>query len=136
MATAAMLERLAEYKDQKDGLLKEVGNLDGITPFGNRVLVAIYVAPARMKSGLYRTSGQLKEDIYQGTVGLVVRKGPTAFVDDAKTAFNGDKADIGDWVMFRPGDGKRIQFNGVDCRWIEDLDIDGKIEDPELITYR
>ena len=65
-----------------------------------------------------------------------MKKGPTAFIDDDRNAFKGVVADLGDWVVFRPGDGKRIQFNGVDCRWLEDLDIDGRISDPEIITYR
>jgi len=136
MASVAMLERLSKYEDPKDGLLKELGDID-VDAFGNRVLVAIYVGPEKdKKSGLFRTPGALKEDIYQGTVGLVVKKGPTAFIDDDRNAFKGVVADLGDWVVFRPGDGKRIQFNGVDCRWLEDLDIDGRISDPEIITYR
>src|SRR5262245_18401838 len=136
MASVAMLERLSKYEDPKDGLLKELGDIDD-EAFGNGVLVAIYVGPEKdKKSGLFRTPGALKEDIYQDTVGLVVKKGPTAFIDDDRNAFKGVVADLGDWVVFRPGDGKRSQFNGVDYRWLEDLDIDGRISDPEIITYR
>jgi|SRR5215475_4820088 len=137
MASIATLERLAKYDDPKEGLFKELGDISAIEAFANRLLVAIYIGPEYDKrTKLFRAPGALKEDIYQGTVGLIVKKGPTAFVDDEKHVFNDCKAEIGDWVMFRPGDGKRIQFNGVDCRWLEDLDIDGKIGDPEIITYR
>lgn len=137
MASVAMLERLAQAKDPKDGLLSALGDLSGIDLLANRLLVAIYIAPEKTKGGLYRATQSIKEDVFQGSVGLVVKKGAMCFQDDdaSKTYFHGEDVDIGEWVVFRPGDGKRVQINGVDCRFIEDIQIDMRIADPEIITH-
>lgn len=137
MASLAVLERLSKADDPKKALLKELGDTSAVGELmGARILVAIYVGPEKMKSGLYRPQSQLKEDIFQGVVGLVIKKGPVAFTNDDKNDFHGQTVNVGDWVTFRPGDGKRIQINGVDCRLIEDVLIDMKISDPELITHQ
>jgi co-chaperonin GroES (HSP10) len=137
MASVAMLERLSQAKDPKDGLLSALGDLSEIDLIGNRLLVAIYIAPEKTKGGLFRATQSIKEDVFQGSVGLVVKKGALCFQDDeaSKTYFHGENVEIGEWVVFRPGDGKRVQINGVDCRFIEDIQIDMRIADPEIITH-
>lgn len=136
MASAALLQRLAQSEDPKRALLREIGDVSGVSLLSARILVAIYVGPEKMKSGLYRPHSQLKEDIWQGTVGLVLKKGPSAFVDDQHHKFHGQNIEIGQWVTFVPGEGKRVQINGVDCRIIEDTLINMVVEDPELITHQ
>lgn len=137
MARVATLERLSTATDPKSALMKEVGDLSKIELLSNRVLVAIYIAPEKTKGGIIRTTGALKEDIFQGTVGLVVKKGKTAFKDEPelKTYFHDQDVQVGDWVVFRPGDAKRIQINGVDCRMVEDTLLDMVVTDPEIITH-
>ena len=141
MPDVAVLRRLSEAADPISAIRRELPDLSGVRVMGGKVLVALYVGPERdKKSGLYRTPSQLKEDVYQGTVGLVLRHGPGSFQDGwrdgSRFEFGGFRAEIGEWAIFRPGDGKRIQFNGVDCRWIWDCDIDATTPDPEIITYR
>lgn len=138
MASVAVLERLSRAEDPKAALVSEVGDLSGVEIMSNRVLVAIYIAPEKMKSGLLRASQTIAEDIFQGVVGLVLKKGGMAFKDDdaSKTYFYGQDAKIGQWVVFRPGDAKRIQLNGVDCRFVEDIMIDMTVESPEIVTHR
>lgn len=137
MARVAVLEELARATNPKLALKTKLGDLTKIELLSNRVLVAVYVAPEKTKGGIIRSTGALKEDIWQGTVGLVVKKGKTAFKDepDSKNYFHGQDVAIGDWVVFRPGDAKRIQINGVDCRMVEDTLLDMVIENPELITH-
>lgn len=138
MASVATLERLARAVDPKEALITEVGDLSGVQIMSNRILVAIYIAPEKTKGGILRASQTIAEDIFQGTVGLVLKKGGMAFKDDdaSKTYFHGQDAKVGEWVVFRPGDAKRIQINGVDCRFVEDIMIDMVVSDPELITHR
>lgn len=136
MASAALLERLSEAKDPKAALIKEIGKLDGIQIMGPKLLVGIYIAPAKMASGLYRATQSIKEDVWQGTVGVVLKKGAQAFKDDQNNKFNGQDIPLHSWVVFRPGDARRVQINGVDCRFIEDTLIDLVIDDPELITHK
>jgi hypothetical protein len=137
MARVAVLEELANAADPKKALMAKVGDLSGVSLMANRLLVAIYVAPEKTKGGIIRTTGSLKEDIWQGSVGLVLKKGPAAFEDDPRVNiyFYGQDANVGDWVAFRPGDARRVQINGVDCRYIEDALIDMIVESPEVVTH-
>lgn len=134
----AVLERLSKAVNPKLALMNEVGDLSNEIIMGNRVLVAIYIGPEKTKGGIIRTTTSLKEDVYQGAVGLVIKLGGTAFRDEpeTKTYFYNQKASVGQWVVFRPGDGKRIQINGVDCRMIEDTLIDMIVDNPEIVTHR
>lgn len=138
MASVATLEKLSRASDPKQALINEVGDLSKIELMSNKVLVAIYIAPEKTKGGIIRSTGSLKEDVWQGTVGLVLKKAKLAFKDDeaTKTYFHDQDVKVGDWVVFRPGDAKRVQLNGVDCRFVEDVTIDMIIDDPEIVTQK
>jgi len=138
MATVATLEKLSRAVNPKIALITEVGDLSGIKLMANRVLVGIYIAPEKTQGGIIRATQTIKEDVWQGVVGLVLKKGETSFKDEpeTKTFFHGQNVEVGDWVVFRPGDAKRIQINGVDCRMVEDVLVDLVIDDPEKITHR
>jgi len=101
--------------------------------FNNQVLVAVYVRPKKTASGIYLPDAVSDEDKYQGKVGLVVAKGPTAFVDDEGNWFKDVSVDVGDWVIFRPSDGWSITINNVLCRIIDDTLIRGKIDRPDRV---
>lgn len=133
---AAMIYELSLSNNVKDDTLKAVGDLKKLSLFSGRVLVAIYISPSKTKGGIILTDKAKQEDVYQGQVGLVLKKGPLAFRDDEVTKFHGQDVQVGEWVAFRPGDGKRIQINGVDCRIIEDTAIDAIVDDPTIVTYR
>lgn len=137
MARVAVLEEIAKASDPRKVLMSKVGDLKGVELMGNRVLVAIYVAPEKTSGGIIRPTSQLKEDIFQGSVGLVLKMGPAAFEDDGRinVYFYGQSARVGEWVVFRPGDARRVQINGVDCRFVEDSLIDMVVSDPECITH-
>lgn len=138
MATVATLEKLSRASNPKLALITEVGDLSKVSLMANRVLVAIYIAPEKTQGGIIRATQTIKEDIWQGVVGLVLKKGATAFKDEpeTKTLFHGQDVALGDWVVFRPGDARRVQINGVDCRFVEDVLIDMVIQDPEILTHR
>lgn len=142
---AAKLMEIAQSSDPREGLLSAVGDLSKINVLSGRVLVAIYIAPEALKSGindkgekfqLLRTQAAVKEDVWQGCVGLVLKKGAMAFKDDEINKFHGQDVKVGEWVTFRPGDAKRIQLNGVDCRIVEDTVLDMVIDDPEIVTHQ
>ena len=134
----AVLERLSQAKDQRKEILAAIGDLSKIELLGNRVLVGIYIEPEKTSGGIILSTGTIKESVWQGTVGLVLKKGPQAFVDEpeTKTYFHDQNVNVGDWVVFRPGDAKRIQINGIDCRMVEDTLIDMIVDDPNCITHR
>lgn len=137
MPAVAMLHET----DPREAILKKVGTLDGVEVFGNDILVAIYKRPEKTKSGLILTANTLNEDVHQGKVGLVLKMGPTSYLDDEGNKFRDIKE--GDWVVFRPTDGWRVTLNTlqgtyskddtVDCRIVSDLSIRSRVSDPDLV---
>ncbi len=138
MARTATLEKLSQSKDQRKEIMDSVGDLSGIQLLSNRILVGIYIEPERTSGGIILTNKTVTESIWQGTVGVVLKKGATAFQDEpaSNTFFHGQNVEVGDWVVYRPGDARRVQVNGVDCRMVEDSLIDMIIDRPDCITHR
>lgn len=133
------IERLADaesFAKQADLMREMVGDLSKIDVMGNRVLVGIYIEPSR-KGNIFLAKDTLKESVYQGTVGLVLKLGKQAFKDDPenKVFFHGQVVKEGDWVAFRAGDAKRCQIKGIDSRMVEDTLIDMRIDNPNIITH-
>lgn len=135
---AAEIYKIADADDPTKEMLKAVGDLSGFALNGARVLVWPYIRARKTKGGIILSDKSVKEDLYQGAVGYVLKTGPLAFKDDPKQNINfaGFEAKAGDWVSFSPGEGKRIQINGVDCRLFEDSLILMRVADPETITHR
>lgn len=119
--------------DPKNALLKQVGDLSSIDIFNNAVLVALYVRPQRTKSGLYLTDKYTDEDRIQGKAGLIIKMGPSAFVDESGNWFKDVKIGLNDWVIFRPSDGWSVSVNGISCRLIDDTAIRGRIATPDMV---
>lgn len=120
-------------RDPKEVLRDSIGSgLDGVQLFANQVLVAIYVRPEKTRGGIIVTEKYRDEDKFQGKVGLVVLKGPKAFVGDDDW-FDGVSVDVGEWIVFRPSDGWQVEVNGVPCRVLQDVSVRGKIPDPDRV---
>jgi len=98
----------------------------------SQVLVAGYIRPAKTKGGIYLTDKVIEEDRYQGNIGMVIGLGKGAFKDDAVAKFNGDKLEVGDWVMYVPADGVAVFINEVPCRLFSDTRILMKVDNPEI----
>lgn len=122
---------MASSSDAKATLRSAVGSLSGIEVLHNLVLVATYVKPERTAGGIFLPDKSKDEDRYQGKVGLVLARGPIAFKDDAYNNFGGSEADVGDWVVYWPSDGREMFLNGVSCRLLEDKHIRMRIGKPE-----
>lgn len=116
--------------DPKDALFKAVGDLSGYEIFHNQILVAIYVRPEKTAGGIIRPNQNVEEDEYQGKVGLVVKAGPTAFLDSDDLDFQGQTVKVGDWVVFRTGDGWQLTIRDTACRILTDRTIRMRIKNP------
>lgn len=101
--------------------------------FHNRLLVATYARPDKTAGGLYLPEVTRKEDEYQGIVGLVVKKGPGAFVDEPGVNFHGKDVQVGDWVVYSVRAGRAISMRGIHCRIIEDSHIDMIVSQPDMV---
>jgi co-chaperonin GroES (HSP10) len=132
----------AATHDPKSALLDAAGDLTDYQVAGNLVLVATYIQPEKTKGGILLPDGSLAEDRFQGKVGLVLKTGPAAFVNEPKLGINfyGLKFESGEWVIYRPSDGMELfirdrrQVNvGLPCRLIEDSLLKAGVSDPSLI---
>jgi len=119
--------------DPAELIKKKAGNLKDFTLFGNHVLIGVYERPEQTKSGLYLSDQTRGEDKHQGKAGLVLKKGPFAFVSDANYDFKGQNVEVGDWVAIFVSDGRQIVINGQLCRICEDQYIRMKIPAPDVV---
>lgn len=120
--------------DPKDEILEEIGAmLPHIEVLGASVLVAVYKRPERTKSGLYLADRTREEDNFQGKVGLVLRCGELAFVDDATHRFGERKPKHGDWIVFQVGDTFGIELGERRCRFVEDVHVKAIIPRPDMV---
>jgi co-chaperonin GroES (HSP10) len=139
MTTTAMLHEI----DPRVDLQNRIGNIEDIEIFHNQILVATYIRPEKTLGGLILPNSTRDEDKYQGKVGLVIAKGPEAFVDDTITQFRGQNVNIGDWIFYRMSDGWQFTIKGNPtrdnpkgewhCRMLIDRDIKGKIPHPDRL---
>ena len=125
--------RMEHSDDPAETIRKEMGDINDIEIFHNQVLVAIYIRPEKTKSGLYLSAQTRDEDKYQGKVGLIIKKGPTAFVDKDGEWFSGLDIKEGDWIVFRPSDGWNVTVNGTLCRMLDDMSVRARIENPDQV---
>lgn len=120
-------------QDPKKKLREEVGDVTPFEIFNNQILVAIYVRPQKTKAGIFLPDQMRDEDKIQGKVGLVIKKGPSAFVDEGNEWFKDVTVEEDDWVVFRPSDGWSITVNNVLCRIIDDTAVRGKVDAPDRV---
>lgn len=119
--------------DPAESIRNEMGDISSVEVFNNQVLVAVYIRPQKTKSGIILTNQTTDEDRYQSKVGLVLKKGPQAFEDISGQWFDGLNIEEGDWIVFRPSDGWNITVNNVLCRIIDDVNIRGRVDQPDRV---
>lgn len=122
---------MAHETDPREKIRADIGDISEFEVFHNHVLVAIYKRPEKTKSGIFLTDTNREEDKYQSKVGLILKWGEAAFVPDGQW-FNGVEFAEGDWIVFKPSDGWPVNVNGVDCRMLEDTNIRGRIQQPDM----
>lgn len=129
----AYLHDMAHDEDPKELLLKKIGDLSSLRLSGAQVLVATYIRPERKKSGIILTNSVREEDKFQGKCGLVLKLGPLAYKATEKLDFGGYSVAPGTWVWYRPMDGYALSVNGVHCRVLDDVEIKGDIDHPDVV---
>jgi len=125
--------RMVHAEDPKQKLKDEIGTVPDEIVMFTRILVAVYRRPEKTAGGIILTDRATDEDVWQGKVGLVIKKGPLAYQDDEVTKFHGHEVNEGDWVWFRPSDGMACQVNGVPCRIFKEEGIIGRINHPDEV---
>jgi len=127
------ISKLAQASDPKKAIIRQVGDLSGIEVLHNQLLVGTYIESEKTAGGIIKPDKTIGESRYQGKVGLVLKKGPQAFVDDTSVKFHGQKAEVGDWILFRFADAWEIFILGVSVRFLFDTDVKAIVSDPSII---
>lgn len=124
-------------RDPKKAIWDALGKaIDKINPMGSLILVGTYIAPDRSAGGILYADKSMDEDLFQGSMGLVLKLGPTCFMDDAFHAFHGQQVNVNDWVIFRYSSAWEIHLAGVSVRFVPDSEIKGTVEHPAIVTSR
>jgi len=126
---------MAHDLDPKENLKSQIGDkLDELDIYNNQILVAVYIRPEKTKSGIFLPDNHRAEDQHQSKVGLVLKKGPSAFaVAEDSEWFKDVNVNINDWIVFRPSDGWAVTINNVLCRMLDDTSVRGKVVHPDTI---
>lgn len=129
------LMEMVHVEDPSDALVNKIGDLSEFEVPLNRVLIGIYMRPEKTKGGVILTDKYRDEDRYQGKAGLILKRGPLAFVDDDRVKFNGFDPKPGDWVMFRPSDGMKVDIRAADghCILLTDTQVQLVIPAPDVV---
>lgn len=145
-ATALKSKQNDPAAQLKRDILAKIGDVSGFEIAQNEILLAIYQRPETTSSGIIQVAQTLKEDIYQGKVGLVLRIGEHCQFDRVDPYTNiqtGIPISLHDWVVVRPSDTWALDINMksdalsskdfVACRLVHDKDIRAKIPHPGVI---
>lgn len=119
--------------DPAKAIWDEIGDISKVEVFNNQLLVAVYIRPEKTKSGLLLPGQTRDEDKYQSKVGLVIKKGPSAFQDTSGEWFQGVDIDVNEWIVMRSSDGWSITVNGILCRMIDDMNVRGRVDHPDRV---
>jgi hypothetical protein len=121
-------------EDPREKIIKAVGDLSKIVIMHNEILIGVYMRPEKTAGGIILTqTGIRAEDRWQGKVGLVLKKGPFAFVSDDEVEFGNQNVELHEWVVFHSADGWSLEINGQICRMVEDRRIRMKIPEPDIV---
>ena len=127
------IEAITKSTDTRKAILDFIGDISGYEVMGDRVLVGIFMRPEKTKGGIIRPDANKEEDVWQGKVGLVLKLGPNAFINPDDGSLYEQRVDVGDWVVFKVGDGWQLEVSKMPCRMIKDTNFIAKIKDPMMV---
>jgi hypothetical protein len=114
------------FPDPKAEILAKLGDISQIEIAQNEVLLAMYMRPEKTAGGIVMVHSNLKEDKFQGKVGLVVKIGEACrFVRkdlDSRVTYGID-IQLHDWVAVRTSD-----------TWPLEINSDPNVSDPRAFT--
>lgn len=144
------LAKCATPEEQRDLILKDLGDLSQYELLDEECLVATYVESEVLSSvkeagtgkiiQIVGTENRAAESRYQGKVALLIKPGPTAFqwMPNGQP-YDGIKPVSGDWVVLHPSDGRELFLRGgpvgksVACRRVHWRSIWMRVEDPRVV---
>lgn len=102
-------------------------------PVGFMLLIMLPTVESNYQSGIAKAEQTKKFENVLASVGTVIEMGPLAYKDEAK--FRGVPwCKVGDYVIFRPNTGTRIEVDGQEYRLMFDDSIQAIVENPRLLS--
>jgi co-chaperonin GroES (HSP10) len=113
------------FPDPKAEILKKLGDISQAEIAQNEVLLAMYMRPEKTAGGIIMPHQNLKEDRFQGKVGLVVKIGKACRFTRVGTdgVIYGIDIQLHDWVAVRTSD-----------TWALEINADPNVSDPRAFT--
>jgi hypothetical protein len=133
IASATKIEQISQATDKVQGIIDAVGDLSEIDVLTDLVLIGTFIRDEKRASGLILPQDTLKEDEFQGKVGLVLKKGPLAYGDWEDDDERGSNAKLHSWVVFAIKDTWPLQLNGVACRVVPYDKLRMRVRDPKVV---
>lgn len=143
---ATVLKTKVQLDPKRKAILDKLGDLSHLRIAQNEFLMAIYIRSNMSPGGILMTDKTVKEDVYQGKVGLVVKIGSNCHFtrNDAETGRTyGIDVNLYDWVVARPGENWAIDINGdpnaskrddfVTCRLAYDDSVRMVLDNPDCV---
>lgn len=142
---ATALKSKVVMDQKRASILEKLGDLSHIKIPQNEFLMAIYVRSNKTPGGILLTDNTLKEDIYQGKVGLVVKIGTHCRFErqDASGNSYGIPVNLYDWVVVKPSDTWALGLSGdalaskredfVTCRLAYDDSVRLVVDNPDVV---
>jgi hypothetical protein len=131
--SASKIEQISRSSDPRQAIIDAVGDLSQANVCADLVLVGTFIRNEKTAGGIIRPTEVLKEDEYQGKVGLVLKTGPLAYADWEDGDDRGQSARLHDWVVFAIKDGWPVQINGTPCRFVPYDKIRMQVTDPTMV---
>lgn len=131
--SASKIEQISRAADPRKAIIEAVGDLSGTKVAADLVLLGTYIRNEMTAGGIIRPTEVLKEDEYQGKVGLVLKAGPMAFGDWETEGEVGKMAELHTWVVYAIKDAWPVQINGTACRFIPYDKIRMQVPKPDMV---
>lgn len=133
IASAKKIEAISRSADPKQAILEAVGDLTKIDVFSDLVLLGTYIRNEKTVGGIILPTDNLREDEYQGKVGLVLKTGPYAYGDWEDEDRRGENAKPGTWVAYQVKDRWPFQIDGAPVCLVPYERLRVRIPDPTLV---
>jgi len=133
IASASKIEQISQASNPREAIIVAVGDLSGAKVAADLVLLGTYIRNEKTAGGIIRPTEVLKEDEYQGKVGLVLARGPIAYADWEDDATRGQMAQFHTWVVYAIKDAWPVQINGTACRFIPYDKIRMQTPTPQMV---
>jgi hypothetical protein len=133
VVSASKIEQISQASDPMAAILKAVGDIGKVNVGSDLVLLGTYIRNEKTSGGIIRPTENVKEDEFQGKVGLVLKSGPMAYADWEGADTVGQFAVPHIWVVYAIKDAWPVQINGTACRFIPYDKIRAQIPDPSMV---